>query len=305
MTLLADKRLVVVTGKGGVGKSTVSAALAVSFARAGQRTLVCEVNAPERISLFLGHRAVGAELSQLEENLWSVDVRPAEAMREYGLMILKFKTIYNAVFENRVVRYFLRFIPSLQELVVLGKILFHLEEKLPDGRWRFDRIVMDAPATGHALSFLAVPQVIIDTVPAGPLKRDAEKMRDLLVDPAVTAAVLVSLPEEMPVNETLELCTALRDRVGVHPVATILNGFVAERFSAADVEAVSRQSAALAEHARQHHDRSRMSQELERRLADGTRLPVTRIPRLYHARFGRESILEVAGHLTALVAGPA
>ena len=88
-------------------------------------------------------------------------------MREYALMILRFESIYSAVFENRLVRYFLRFIPSLQELVLLGKILFHLQEKRPDGSWRFDRIVIDAPATGHAITFLSVPQVIIDTVPPG------------------------------------------------------------------------------------------------------------------------------------------
>src|SRR5205085_9640327 len=135
--------------------------------------------------------------------------------REYALMILKFESIYNAVFENRLVRYFLRFVPSLQELVLLGKILFHLKEKRPDGSWRFERIVIDAPATGHALTFFSVPTVNIDTVPPGALANDAKWMHEYLTEPSMTAAVLVSLPEEMPVNETIELASALNERVQI------------------------------------------------------------------------------------------
>ena len=134
MAGLLDKRLWIVSGKGGVGKSTVSAALALRSARAGRRTLVCEVNTQERVSRFLERPAAGPEITLLEENLWAVDVRPQEAMREYALMVLRFETLYKTVFENRLVRYFLRFIPSLQELVMLGKILYHLQEKLPDGQ---------------------------------------------------------------------------------------------------------------------------------------------------------------------------
>src|SRR5207244_926396 len=123
-------------------------------------------------------------------------------------------------FGNRLVGYFLRFVPSLQELVMLGKILFHLREKRPDGSYRFDRIVIDAPATGHAITFLSVPQVVVDTVPPGPLANDATWMRDLLVDPQTTGAVLVSLPEELPVNETLELHQALTTRVKLTTAVT-------------------------------------------------------------------------------------
>ncbi len=291
---LADKRLLIVTGKGGVGKTTISAALALDSARAGKRTLVCEVNTKERITQLLGKPEVGAEVTSLEENLWSVNVRPQEAMREYALMVLKFESIYSAVFENRVVRYFLRFIPSLQELVLLGKILFHLKEKRPDGSFRFDRIIVDAPATGHAITFLSVPQVIIDTVPPGAMSSDAAWMRDFLVDATTTAAVLVSLPEELPVNETLELCAALQTRVKLTPQLVVLNGFIPERFT--DEERASIHSPALAELMRSHHARAALSSTSHQTLSR-LGLPIVPVPRIFAPDFGRAAVEKIAGLL--------
>ncbi len=304
MPSLFDKRLVIVTGKGGVGKSTVAAALATLSAREGKRTLVCEVNTQERVSLLLGKRPAGPEITLLEENLWAVDIRPAEAMREYALMILKFQTIYRAVFENRLVRYFLRFIPSLQELVMLGKVLYHLQETLPDGSLRFERIILDAPATGHAIAFLSVPRVLLDTVPPGQLAREAEKMRALLTDRAVTTAVLVSLPEDMPVNETLDLHDTLTRKIELHPGAVVLNAFVADRFSDGDVKELQTQSPALLPLARGHHARAQLSVDSRERLEQGTRRPVWTLPRLYAREFDRACIDQLAAQLQAHVREP-
>src|SRR6266542_180737 len=211
---LLDRRLVIVTGKGGVGKSTISAALALLAARSGKRVLVCEVNAQERVAPLLGAPASGSEPHEAVPGVFTVNVTPRDAMREYGIMVLKFRSIYDAVFENRLVRYFLRAIPSLAELVVLGKILY--EVRLEDhGRPQWDLVVLDAPATGHAVQLLRIPATLLDTVPPGPLRRDAQWMQDLLVDPLTTSLSIVTLPEEMPVNEAIELDAAVRDILGI------------------------------------------------------------------------------------------
>jgi anion-transporting ArsA/GET3 family ATPase len=297
MGVLSEQRLWVVSGKGGVGKSTISAALALASAQSGLRTLVCEVNVKERISASLERPAAGPQLTQIDPNLWAVNVQPQEAMREYALMILKFQTLYKAVFENRVVRYFLRFVPSLQELVSLGKILFHLQEVRPDGRPRWERIVLDAPATGHAISFLSVPQVLLDTVPPGPMAREVRTMRDLLVDPSMTAAVLVSLPEEMPINETIELHRALTGSVRMKTAAAVLNMFVGERFQPSDTDRVPTSLRPIVQH---YRTRQELSASARERLSRELQLPVVPVPRMYEPRVTRAMIEQVGEHLAPL-----
>lgn len=295
MAGLFDQRLLVVSGKGGVGKSTVAAALALEGVKRGKRTLVCEVNAEERVSVLLGHSPVGPEVTPLERNLWAANVRPQNALKEYAILRIHSERVYRLVFENRFVRYFLRFIPSLQELVMLGKITYHLQERLPDGSPRFDLIVVDAPATGHAISFLSVPQVLLDTVPPGPLSDEAKVMRDLLVNPAITRAVLVSLPEEMPVNETVDLYAALSKRVKVQPGAVVLNQDVSRRFTAEELRALEGSPDAL-QVARAQTARAELSEEAERRLSS-LGVPVYKVPRLATDPFDRGAIEQVRAAL--------
>ena len=295
MARLFDKRLLIITGKGGTGKSTVSAAVALVCAGEGKRTLVCEVNAKDRVTQLLGLPPAGPELTAVAENLWAVNIRPEEAMREYALMKLHLEAIYKAVFENRFVRYFLRFVPSLQELVMLGKVLYHLEQKLPDGTDRFDTIVLDAPATGHAISFLSVPRVLAQTVPPGAMLREVERMQALLEDAAITAAILVSLPEEMPVTETIELGAGLRQRE-IHPQAAVLNAFTAPRFGDPDLAALAgkRRLLMIAREHRRLSDLSRQSREtLERDL----RVGVLTVAKRYERRFAREAVERIAAEL--------
>jgi anion-transporting ArsA/GET3 family ATPase len=298
LTLL-DRRLVIVTGKGGVGKSTVSAALALIGARQGKRVLVCEVNAQERVAPLLGAPPAGGAIREALPGVFTVNVRPHDAMREYGLMVLKFRTIYDAVFENRLVRYFVRVVPSLAELVMLGKIL-HEAKAEERGRPRWDLVIVDAPATGHAVQLLRVPAALVDTVPAGPLLHDAEWMEAILVDPARTSLAIVTLPEEMPVNEAIELDAQVRSVLGIHRGALFVNAMPEARFSPDETARLASLVAAppplgpAAQAARLQAMRAEQAARYLERARAALDLPATVIPFLPMTAWGRDAIEQVA-----------
>jgi hypothetical protein len=303
---LLDRHLLFVTGKGGAGKSTVTAALALLAARAGKRVLVCEVNAAqERVPPLLGATSGNGALQEIRTGLHALDVRPADAMREYGLMVLRFRAVYHAVFENRLARYFLRMIPSLAELVVLGKILHEARSRRPDGGPRWDLVLVDAPATGHAVQLLRVPSALLDAVPAGPLRHDAEWMERLLVDPVRTAVALVTLPEEMPVNEAIELDAAVRGVLGMARAGLFVNAMPSSRISPAEARALRRAAASpapLGPAARAAELASLRSEEAHRHLTRARasiELPTTVIPLVPSAGWGLEQVEEVSAAIAA------
>jgi anion-transporting ArsA/GET3 family ATPase len=283
---LLDRRLVVVMGKGGTGKSTISAALALAAAKRGKRVLVCEVTARERVSELFGKPASGTQIRELLPGLHSVHVRPPEAMREYALMTLRYEFLYNLVFENKVVRYFLAAAPSLAEIVMLGKVFWHAERETERGNPRWDLVVLDAPATGHGLTFLTVPEVFLSIVSEGPLARDMKDMRALISDPARCSTCIVTLPEEMPATEAMELHRALAQH-GFPQGALFLNGFFAPRFSAQELTQVVRGGpllAAAADAADGHEARAELSIRYEKILRGEVQLPLVRVPQFFERK---------------------
>jgi anion-transporting ArsA/GET3 family ATPase len=229
---LFDKRFVINTGKGGVGKTTLSAAIGLAAARRGKRVLVMELNAKDKLARLFGASSVGDEPIEIEENLFAINVTPDAALEEYLLLKLRLKTLYRAVFENRFVRSFLRVIPGLNELVLLGKAWHEENRRDPDtGRPVWDMVVIDAPATGHGVFFLKIPDVIISALRAGPMVDEARRIADLLHDPRRTALNLITLVEEMPVNETIELRQQLRAELKVPLGFVIANAIYPPLFS--------------------------------------------------------------------------
>jgi len=231
------KRFLIVTGKGGVGKTTVCAAEATALALRGKRVLVAMCNAKERLSTMLGSDPVGSEVALVGKNIWAVNMDPEKALEEYGMMMLKVRLLYRAVFDNRYSRTFLRAVPGLHEWSMLGKAWWHTTERNANGSSRYDVVILDAPATGHGLDMLRVPRVIVDVVPPGLLRRDAEKAWTMFQDPAISGVVLVTLPEEMPTTETLELATALRDDLHLPLDRVVVNGVLPRLFSQKEREA--------------------------------------------------------------------
>jgi len=215
-------RLRIVTGKGGVGKTAVATALALAETERGRNVLLAEVNGGDKVTALLGVPPAGPHLREVLPRLWSVDMRADEAMHEYVLLTLRFETVYRAVFENRLVRGFVHLVPSLTELVMLGKLWYHEKERV-QGRPRYDAIILDAPATGHAIALLGTPHAVEETVPPGPLRDIARDLQALIGSPDRSRLHVVTTPEEMPVNEALELERAASGQLGVALGTTVVN----------------------------------------------------------------------------------
>lgn len=225
---LFDRRLLVIAGKGGVGRTTVACALALAAARRGKRVLLAQTKSKERLPRLFGVNANFTEVQPVDTNLWAVNMTPEVALREYGVMVLRSSFLSRQVLERDVVRAFLRAIPGLYDYSMLGKVWFHTTEQV-GSRPRFDLVVLDGPATGHALTLLAIPKVICDTVPEGPLTGPARECLALLTDAARCQTVLVTLAEDLPVSESIQLATGLR-QLGLHLGPIVVNRLYPPRF---------------------------------------------------------------------------
>src|SRR5262245_45616712 len=287
MTALENRRFVIVTGKGGVGKTTVCAALAVHLAHKGKRVLVTMCNAKERLSAMLESDLVGPDVVNVAQNVWAVNMDPERAVEDYGLMTLRSRTLFRILFDNKFVRTFFSAVPGLHEWAMLGKAWWHTTEVREDGTLKYDVVLLDAPATGHGLDMLRVPKVIVDVVPPGLLRRDAEKAWSMFQDPKRCAVVLVTIPEELPTSETLELAAALGELK--LPIAkVVVNGVLPPLFSRAEREVLEHvtvkgngpgEAALLA--GRHRATRERVQSESLARLAKELPIPPSFLPLLF------------------------
>jgi anion-transporting ArsA/GET3 family ATPase len=231
MTPEGSRCFLVVTGKGGVGKTTVCAAEAQALAASGKRVLVAMCHGKERLSTMLGSARIGHEVVGVAPNVWAVNMDPMKAVEEYGLLTLKVKVLYKTVFENRFTRPFMHAVPGLEEWAMLGKAWWHTTEVRADGAPKYDVVILDAPATGHGLTMLRVPKIIVEAVPPGILRRDAERARALFRDPLHCGVILVTVPEEMPVSETIELGQALTSELSMPLAKLVVNAVLPQLFS--------------------------------------------------------------------------
>ena len=236
---LDRRRFLFVTGKGGVGKTTICAVIAQALAESGRRVLVAVQGAKDGISSLLGRPPLGTEITELAPRIYGVALEAGPAIREYGQMKLKSRLLAGAIFENRFVQSFFAGAPGLKEWALLGKAWYHSTETTPDGAPRFDTVLFDAPSTGHGLDMLRVPKVILDLAPPGILRADAERAWRMFQDPSQAGAVVVTLPEELPVNETEELVHALRGELELPIAALVVNGIRSEIFRADERAALS------------------------------------------------------------------
>jgi anion-transporting ArsA/GET3 family ATPase len=289
---------VIVTGKGGVGKSTVALALALAAARRGKRTILCEVSAQEHLSRVFHRAEVGFHEVEMAENLWAISIDPDESLREYVLLQLKVKAMRDLLFKSRIFTYLAAATPGLKELVTIGKIweLALEDRKVKQGR-NYDLVIVDAPATGHGVGFLQTPRTFANVARVGPIRQQAEILDKFIRNRKRTGMAVVTLPEEMPVNETAKLERDLASEVGVQVSRIFCNGLYPERFpedeAGALIELAAEREGAVRVACRaavSESRRARAEREQLARLEELTEAPVTKLPFLFEPELGVEEI---------------
>ncbi len=311
---LIERRLVFLSGKGGVGKSLMGAALARAARDRGKKVLLVEVDAPLEAARYLGRPPVGGRETEVELGLFTVNLRPRAVMDEYVRHVVKLDLLARRILENPIYQRFFAAAPGLAELMVLGKIMVLEEERSGFARRpRYDLIIVDAPATGHGLQFLKVPLAASKAVPVGPVGANARRILALLRDPVRTALGIVAIPEEMAVVEAAELHRMATEEVGITSAALFLNCCHERKLDEAQEAEVLRLSAASASGslapgirleaalaaARRHIRRRKLTRFYEKRLKRSLPLPLVRLPYLSCEEIGPAEVALLAERLAA------
>jgi anion-transporting ArsA/GET3 family ATPase len=227
---LLDRRLLFVTGKGGVGKTTVSAALGLVAAAQGRRTLVCEVDAKGSVSALLEAGPVGFTPTEAVDGVWLMAMDTEDSLKEYLSLQLRVPLIARIGPLARTFDFVATAAPGVKEILTVGKLCWEVRER------NWDLVIVDAPASGHVVGQLAAAESINELVKVGRVRDQTRWMIDLLADPEVTGAVIVSAPEEMPVAETLELAGRIRTETQVDLAAVVVNRVLPELFGRGEEE---------------------------------------------------------------------
>lgn len=297
---LTDARVAIVSGKGGVGKTTVAAALGVAAAREGKRVLLIEIEGGDALAPLFGADRFGYEERTLAPNLSGLAANPDEALVEYLRVQFGIPKLSRALVRSKVVEFATNTAPGLRDILLIGKV-WEAERARRDGRPAYDLIVVDAPPSGRLPRFLDAPRSISELVRAGPIQKHSRIVLDMVVDPHRLQVVLVTLAEEMPVRETSEAIEAI-EKIGVAVGPVLVNGLWPElrglgRDPAATLQARATEAGlalpvasveALAGVASAHARRARNQRAALRELSSGP--PRIELPFLFTRRLARAEI---------------
>jgi len=308
MASLFERRLLVVTGKGGVGKTTVAAAIGLLAARRGLRAIVVEVGDQQRLAALFGRPepAGAGEDVQLRDRLWSTSIDPDRALAQW-LARVGGRLSARVLTSSSTFQYFAAAAPGARELVSMVKVWEMTDDREhPRGRATgYDLVVLDAPASGHALALLRSPHTFAAITRVGPIASHAHRVRELLEDPARSDYIAVAHGSEMAVTETLELHDALREQLGRELHTVVVNGTLPRRFTAEELQRIASMNGRdpvlrdAASAAATVHDRARVQHNQIARLRR-QRFDVVGVPFVFHAELDVAAVEGIAGHLEKL-----
>jgi anion-transporting ArsA/GET3 family ATPase len=306
---LWQRRALLVSGKGGVGKTTFAAALARAAVAQGREVLLAEVEigseekgSPSALASLVGARDASPQVARVGPRLSFVRLSAIEGQRLFLQDVLPIRMMADAAMRMRALRRFLEAAPALREMGVLYQMLHLLRLNRSDGKSLHPLTILDLPATGHALALAALPDALLSVMPGGPIGRSAREGMNMLRDPATTGALLVTLPEPLPVSETLELAAAIQ-RHRIPLAAGVLNRVPENPFSPDGRAAVERLLDAHGPHRGQRAlGRLDRANEARLRLAGNLPVPLLTVPEL--PTTGRELVERLATYLTRPTGDP-
>jgi anion-transporting ArsA/GET3 family ATPase len=231
---LLERKLIFVTGKGGVGKTTISAALAWLAASRGQRTLVCEVDAKGNLADFFETSPFRFDERQIAPHLWAMSMDTEASLKQYLSLQLRLPLVGRVGPLAKMFDFVATAAPGVKEIVTVGKLCWEVKAH------HYDVVIVDGSASGHIVSQLAAPQAINQLVQMGPIRQQTGWMLDILDDPATTGLVVVATPAEMPVSETLDLTARVRQETKVDLAAVVVNRVLPELFGRGEEEVFAR-----------------------------------------------------------------
>jgi anion-transporting ArsA/GET3 family ATPase len=314
---LLNKRILFMTGKGGAGKTTLAAALAVAARDRGKRVCLVGVGqSPNLCFIFSRDIPVYVE-TPVEKNLTAFTLDPYKALEEYVGLQLRVETAARMILSNRLIHYFMQAAPGWRELVTLGKI-WHLHQLPASGgrALKFDIIVVDAPATGHGLSFLRVPSIFMNIIRFGPMQSQTFDVQSMLTDKARTAVCVASTLEEMPVNEAMQVLETVLTPLGMGLGVVFANSVISPLFNGqgraeyetlrADTRAMEvlaglfpDSGASLFNAAEEREKRAVQSRDYLEILENQKHAPVIRIPHQYPGRVDLSGVKKIADIINA------